>query len=182
MTINPNSDQVYGLPWRIIKVDVRQEFAVEDWLVSLGTDPYCPRLFSRTRPRHKKSAVLTARPMYPGYLFIQITPTFHSRLLDRAPGNPKIFTFCGLDVSVRDREIQHVKAFELNQAFNENFDDRPPFELNQIIRIDKAHPWLGGMEAKITALPETKEGAAEIELVDGSPKLRVDVAFLQDVV
>ena len=97
--------------WFVVQTQPRAEAKAKRHLVNQGFVTYMP-VYQR-RVRHARRSELVLRPLFPGYLFVQIDPEMHRwRSINGTVGVRQILTDGNMPRHVPDRIIEEIVARE----------------------------------------------------------------------
>ncbi len=160
-----------GLPatWAVVNTQSHRERLALSNLERQEFRAYCPLIVKRIRHARRSSDVL--RPMFPGYLFVQITPDQRWHRIQSTSGVRSLIRF-GNQLGLLDNDfISSLKAREIDGAVV-----RPasPYRIGQRIRIVG-----GAFDALVATIIEMDEKDRLVVLMDLlNGKIRVKVESL----
>ncbi|HJR76072.1 MAG TPA: transcription termination/antitermination NusG family protein [Nitrospiraceae bacterium] len=154
--------------WYAVKCKSRQERIASTNLSRAGIPIFFPQI--KESRKIKQSLVLTAEPLFPGYLFAKFDVRREYRLVKYARGVHGIVSF-GMSPAVVDEE--------LIQAIRERLDGQPtdqanPFSAGQVVKIQSGP--LHGMEAIFERpIPPYQRAVLLLRAISFRAKLIVDL-------
>ena len=154
--------------WAVVNAHANREQLALENLARQEFRAYCPVIRRRCTPARRVSDVL--RPLFPGYLFVQVNP-------DSDRWRPMLSTFgvrsvlrCGDRLSfIDDGFIKSLKAREIEGVIT-----RPsgPYRVGQDVRLSGGA--FDGMVATIIAMDERDRLTVLMDLLNRPVKVKVD--------
>lgn len=97
--------------WSVVQVQPRAEEKARQHLANQGFAPYLPRY--RRRVRHARRIEMVLRPLFPGYLFVQLDPAkTRWRSINGTVGVRRVLTDGEAPRHVPDRIVDEIMARE----------------------------------------------------------------------
>lgn len=97
--------------WFVVQVQPRAEGKARQHLANQGFTPYLPRY--RRRVRHARRVESVLRPLFPGYLFVQLDPErTRWRSINGTVGVRRVLTDGDVPRRVPERIVQEIMARE----------------------------------------------------------------------
>ena len=154
--------------WAVINTQANREHLALENLARQEFRAYCPLI--RRRRTHARRTCDVLRPLFPGYLFVQVNP-------DTDRWRPMLSTFgvrcvlrCGDRLSfIDDAFIRSLKARELEGVIT-----RPssPYQVGQDVRLSGGA--FDGMVATIIAMDERDRLTVLMDLLNRPVRVKVD--------
>lgn len=174
----PTADKPFSIDagaWVVVNTHAhREQIAVEN-LVNQGFVAYCPKVRSRIRHARRSREVL--RPLFPGYLFVEVSrdlrhwrpilSTFGVRTLIRSGDRPSF-----LDSGF----VEALKAREIDGAI---VKPESPFRIDQPVKITGGP--FDGLIARIVDMDERDRLVVLIDLLNQSVRVKVDTEGVRAV-
>lgn len=138
-----------GLPaplsWAVASTVANKEFLARDGLLRQDFGVYCPMI--RRRVRHARQVRDVLRPLFPGYLFVQV-PHQRGRLrpVELTTGIRQLIKCGDAPAMIGDTFIRGLKAREVDGAI---VKPDQPYQIGQSIRITA-----GALEGQIATILE----------------------------
>jgi transcriptional antiterminator RfaH len=157
--------------WIVVNTHARKERSAIENLERQQYTTYCPMI--RTRIRHARKTMDVLRPLFPGYLFVDlkherwrpILSTYGVRSVIRNGDEP---------ARLDDRLIESLRLREIDGAIVRL---PSPYRIGQEVQM--AGGPLDGLVAKIIALDETDRVVVLLDFLSRSVKARVTVDQLR---
>ena len=156
--------------WAVVNTHAHKERLAVDGLARQGFRPYCPMSAKRIRHARKFSNVL--RPLFPGYVFVELD-------LSKDRWRPILATF-GVRTLVRRGERPSLLAPEFVDALKARECDgeiaRPDNDLapGQDVRLSTGY--FAGLTAQILELDHNERVTVLLNLLNGQVKAKVPLA------
>ncbi|MGB8183002.1 MAG: transcription termination/antitermination NusG family protein [Stellaceae bacterium] len=97
--------------WAVVQVQPRAEDKARQHLANQGFMPYLPRY--RRRVRHARRIEIVLRPLFPGYVFVQLDPTKSRwRSINGTVGVRRVLTDGEVPRRVPERIVREIMARE----------------------------------------------------------------------
>jgi transcriptional antiterminator RfaH len=163
------------LGWAVVNAQPHKEHIATENLQRQEFVAYCPLI--RRRTRHARRVMDVLRPLFPGYLFVKISP-------DQERWRPILSTFgvrsvvrCGDGPSLlADDFVEAIRAREIDGAVA-----RPasPYQVGQEVRMNGGA--LDGLVGTIIELQERERLTVLMQMLGGAVKVRVHEEQLSPV-
>ena len=162
------------MAWYVVRSATRMEPRAEASLRELGLNVYLPCETRWRRHAHVKERV--ARPLFPGYLFVDLEPAdFY--LATRADGVHKIMGLERRRETVNAADLAWLFFAEHMGAFNRApWTPEPIFKPGRLVRITKGH--FAGVLAEIKEARGSRKFAVAFEWFGRSRKAELPVGQL----
>lgn len=153
--------------WLVVSTQPHREHVAIEHLIRQGFPAYCPRLIKRVR--HARRATDVLKPMFPGYVFVEVDPGVQRwRPILSTIGVRTIVRF-GDRVGVLDPQfIDSLKAREVNGAVTL---PARPYQLGEDVRL--AGGVFDGLVAQIIAMDEKERLVVLMDLLGQSVRVVV---------
>jgi len=121
--------------WSVFLTKPRKEKIAVEYLSREGFDTYCPRVMS------KNIRDQTGQPLFPGYLFIRLSPSMELTIAARCPGIFRPLIFGNQVAFIEESIISGWKERESGKGFVKP-EPRPAFQQGQKVRFSEG-PFAG---------------------------------------
>jgi transcriptional antiterminator RfaH len=153
--------------WVVATTHPHSETIAIENLERQGFLAYCPKL--RRRRSHARRVEMVLRPLFPGYVFVGITPSARWRSISSTMGVRALVRFGEDPATIAGAFVDELRAREVDGAVA-----RPavPFEVGQDVRI--AGGAFDGLVARILELDEKDRIVVLLDVMNRGVKARLE--------